>query len=55
MTLAQAPGFAASLANGSVRAPARRAFIAAVVASPVKIGILRGHLIAKTKKDKGKR
>jgi len=48
MTLARAPGFAASLADGSVLAPAR-AFIVAV-ASPVEIGILRGHLITETKK-----
>jgi hypothetical protein len=48
MTLARAPGFAATLADGSVLAPAR-AFIAAV-ASLVEIGILRGHLITKTKK-----
>ena len=47
MTLARAPRFAATLANGSVLAPAR-AFTAAV-ASPVEIGILRGHLITETK------
>ncbi len=53
MTLARVPGFAAILANGSVLAPSR-AFIAAV-ASPVEIGILRGHLNTETKKDKGER